>query len=182
MSQVLDYIKEGKSQVEDMHLLDKGKRKLGLKKEEPKLIDTDNLCPSLTWKQRAIGFGCCIAVSVCINIVSWILLTSGEYVGFAVSYSIGNIVGIVSTLFLSGPVKQIKSMFKETRIIATCLFLGFLVATIVCAIFIPKCCKVLPTILCAICQYVALIWYGLSYIPFARTAVKSCFKGVVTSV
>ena len=32
-------------------------------------------------------------------------------------------------------------------------------------------------ILCIICQFIALTWYGLTYIPGAQTAVSACFRG-----
>jgi hypothetical protein len=37
-------------------------------------------------------------------------------------------------------------------------------------------------IIFSIIQYLAMIWYGLSYIPYARNIVKSCCKTTVTNV
>jgi hypothetical protein len=42
---------------------------------------------------------------------------------FAVLYSIGNVVALSSTLFLMGPVNQLKRMFAPTRLIATIVML-----------------------------------------------------------
>lgn len=61
-------------------------------------------------------------------------------------------------------------MFKPVRIVATVLMLASIIMTFVSAF-------VLPTILCiifVIIQYLAYLWYSLSYIPYARTvSVKS---------
>ncbi|NWR48291.1 SFT2B protein, partial [Regulus satrapa] len=42
---------------------------------------------------------------------------------FAVFYTLGNIASIGSTLFLMGPMKQLKRMFEPTRLIATVVML-----------------------------------------------------------
>uniref|UniRef100_A0A0R3W6Z8 Vesicle transport protein n=1 Tax=Taenia asiatica TaxID=60517 RepID=A0A0R3W6Z8_TAEAS len=67
-----------------------------------------------------------------------------------------------STFFLMGPVKQCKRMFAESRIVAALLFLVFLVLTIVSAVVTPLC------LLFSILQFLALTWYSLSFIPYAR--------------
>lgn len=63
-------------------------------------------------------------------------------------------------------------MFDSTRIIATCVFLGSMVATLVVAFTTNV--PILIFFLCII-QYLALFWYSMSYIPFARDAIqKGC--------
>ncbi|EIW72003.1 hypothetical protein TREMEDRAFT_41456 [Tremella mesenterica DSM 1558] len=60
-------------------------------------------------------------------------------------------------------------MFKPVRVVATVLLFASIIMTFVSAF-------VLPTILCivfVIIQYICTLWYSLSYIPYARTAVKS---------
>ncbi|VDQ08535.1 unnamed protein product [Trichobilharzia regenti] len=57
-----------------------------------------------------------------------------------------------STIFLMGPVNQLKRMFQETRAFAATFMLGF---RLLCLIF-------------CILQSLALTWYSLSYIPYAR--------------
>ncbi|NWY37107.1 SFT2B protein, partial [Sylvia atricapilla] len=42
---------------------------------------------------------------------------------FAVFYTLGNIASIGSTMFLMGPMKQLKRMFEPTRLIATIVML-----------------------------------------------------------
>ena len=71
-------------------------------------------------------------------------------------------------------------MFDNTRIIASCVFLTTIIATL-CIAFLMESNGgklILILILCFI-QYLALFWYSISYIPFARDAIlgffKSCF-------
>lgn len=44
-------------------------------------------------------------------------------IAFAVLYTLGNVCSLGSTLFLMGPVNQLKKMFAATRIIATIVML-----------------------------------------------------------
>ncbi|BHF78415.1 Vesicle transport protein SFT2B [Sparganum proliferum] len=80
---------------------------------------------------------------------------------FALFYTLGNLCSLTSSFFLMGPVQQCKRMFAETRIIAASLVILFMVLTIVSAVV-----------------FLALTWYSLSYIPFARDAVKRCCASI----
>jgi len=77
-----------------------------------------------------------------------------------------------------GPIKQIKKMFESTRIIASIVFLICVVMTLVSAIAIKIAGLVL---LFVILQFLALIWYTLSYIPYARDAIKRCCRGLMNN-
>ncbi|EDL39237.1 SFT2 domain containing 2, isoform CRA_d, partial [Mus musculus] len=79
------------------------------------------------------------------------------------------------TVFLMGPLKQLKRMFEPTRLIATILVLLCFALTL-CSAFLWN--KGLALIFC-ILQSLALTWYSLSYIPYARDAVKKCFARCV---
>eukprot|EP01006_Ploeotia_vitrea_P058287 TRINITY_DN69113_c0_g1_i1.p1 TRINITY_DN69113_c0_g1~~TRINITY_DN69113_c0_g1_i1.p1 ORF type:complete len:184 (-),score=15.76 TRINITY_DN69113_c0_g1_i1:160-711(-) len=179
MSDFLDFIR---AKEEKQGLLDKVKDKVpGTKKKDESAIDVDNLCPSLTLKQRALGFAFCIILGITFNILGWIMLMENDIVRFAVAFSCGNLCSLFGTLFLAGPIKQVKKMFQETRIVATCAYLFFLAATLTAALVIPDkedVLRVVVVVILALCQYLALIWYGLSWIPFARTAVKAAFRNM----
>lgn len=69
------------------------------------------------------------------------------------------------TFFLSGPLKQLKKMFEPTRLVATLVFLAMIVLTLVAGLILRN--PVLALI-CIIAQYLAMAWYSLSYIPYAR--------------
>lgn len=74
-----------------------------------------------------------------------------------------------STAFLIGPMQQIHMMFDPVRVYATAIYIGCVVMSLICALWIHS--KIL-TILAIICEICALIWYSLSYIPFARRMVS----------
>ncbi|XP_056105448.1 vesicle transport protein SFT2A isoform X1 [Rhinichthys klamathensis goyatoka] len=96
---------------------------------------------------------------------------------FAVFYTLGNVAAISSTCFLMGPLKQLKRMFEPTRIIATIMMLLCLVLTL-CAVFWWH--KKGLAILFCILQFLAMTWYSISYIPFARDAVMKCFTSCLS--
>lgn len=123
----------------------------------------------LTRMQRFYGFGICFSVGFLISFISTFLLFGGNMSGFAVLYTIGNIVSLVATGFLTGFLNQFRKMFDATRLTATIAFLTTLILTLVSAFAFQI--AVLTLVFCVI-QYFALMWYSLSYIPFARDAVK----------
>jgi len=75
-----------------------------------------------------------------------------------------------------GPMNQLKKMFDPTRLIATIVFIASVVMTLVSALVIKVGVLVLIFI---IIQFLALAWYTISYIPFARDAIKSCCRGIM---
>ncbi|XP_040492117.1 vesicle transport protein SFT2B isoform X4 [Ursus maritimus] len=117
---------------------------------------------SLSWGTRIKGFIACFATGIVCSLLGTLLLwvpRKGLYL-FAVFYTFGNIASIGSTVFLMGPMKQLKRMFEPTRLIATVMVLWHN--------------KGLALIFCVL-QSLALTWYSLSFIPYARDAVKKCF-------
>jgi hypothetical protein len=125
---------------------------------------------SLSWSTRIKGFLACFVVGVCISILSTVMFAlTYNLVTFSVLYTLGNLVALSSTLFLMGPINQVKRMFAPTRLIATCLMIGFLALTLCSAFWWQK--KGL-TILFCIMQFCAMTWYSISYIPYARDAIK----------
>ncbi|CAD6575460.1 MAG: hypothetical protein TREMPRED_001426 [Tremellales sp. Tagirdzhanova-0007] len=122
-------------------------------------------CLSECVNEHELGFVGGLAVSL----VGAILLFLGATGAFATLFGVGSILSLVGTGFLVGFKKQLETMFKPVRIVATLLLFASIVMTFVSAF-------VLPTILCivfVIVQYLAFLWYSLSYIPYARTLAKS---------
>lgn len=141
--------------------------------EEP-----NDLCPTLTFQQRMYGFAGCLTLGVLFAFMSWVSFIKMNMVMFAMMVTMSNVVSIGGSFFLAGPRKQLQRMFEETRLIATIVYLVSMVLTVLVAVTLKIAGLV---ILCCIVQYGAMIWYGLSYIPFARNAVKGCLKGVVSA-
>jgi len=97
---------------------------------------------------------------------------------FAVPYTLGNILALCSTGFLVGPMRQLKMMLKPTRLIATIVYVAALVLTLVAAFVIGSSLLVL---LAVIIQFCALVWYCLSYIPFARQMCSGLCSNLMSS-
>eukprot|EP00672_Neobodo_designis_P028411 CAMPEP_0174854038 /NCGR_PEP_ID=MMETSP1114-20130205/29786_1 /TAXON_ID=312471 /ORGANISM="Neobodo designis, Strain CCAP 1951/1" /LENGTH=147 /DNA_ID=CAMNT_0016088711 /DNA_START=29 /DNA_END=472 /DNA_ORIENTATION=+ len=138
--------------------------------------EQNDLCPSLTFKQRIIAFFCTLCLGVLFGILAWVAIFQKNYVQFGVFFTLSNCTAIGGSMFLAGPLKQLKKMFEETRWIATSIYLLMMIMTLVAAFAIKSPALV---IICCLLQYLAMVWYGLSYIPYARTVVKNCVKGMV---
>lgn len=146
--------------------------------EETKYLEELKQCCKLSYRERLYGFATCFVVGFCLTMLSsfyiWDISTHPER--FAITYTLGNIVGLAGTGFLIGPVRQIKGMFKETRVIATCVFLAAMGATLYFALG-PK--KAGLVLICIIVQFLAFAWYCASYIPFARRCIKKTLSSMV---
>ncbi|XP_039244387.1 vesicle transport protein SFT2B isoform X2 [Pipra filicauda] len=139
--------------------MDKLKRVLsGRDAEEPSGLAEVIDSTSLGWGTRVKGFVACFAIGCLCSILGSCLLWIPKkgLILFAVFYTLGNIASIGSTLFLMGPMKQLKRMFEPTRLIATTVMLAGL------------------ALLFCILQFFAMAWYSISFIPYARDAVKKC--------
>ncbi|KAK9228646.1 hypothetical protein WN944_021600 [Citrus x changshan-huyou] len=81
-----------------------------------------------------------------------------------------------STAFLIGPKRQVTMMLDPARIYATAIYLASMIIALFSALYVHN--KLL-TLLALILEFGALIWYSLSYIPFARSMVSkimlACF-------
>eukprot|EP01118_Nematostelium_gracile_P003888 TRINITY_DN1454_c0_g1_i1.p1 TRINITY_DN1454_c0_g1~~TRINITY_DN1454_c0_g1_i1.p1 ORF type:complete len:166 (-),score=12.07 TRINITY_DN1454_c0_g1_i1:21-518(-) len=151
---------------------------LGTKPPEPTLYDeiTDQ-CPSLTWKQRLIGFGVCLGLGLLFCILAMISLpvVALDPAKFAVPYTIGNILAVSATGFLIGPMRQFKLCMKPTRIITSVVFVLAMALTLVAAFVLRLSILVVVAV---VIQFCALTWYAMSYIPFARTLCKNCLSSI----
>lgn len=134
----------------------------------------DNLCPSMTFKQRCYGFGICFLVGCLLSFGSVIYfhqLIHGNPTPFAVNYTLGNIIALCSTCFLMGPKTQLKRMASPTRWLCALVYVCAMIATLVCALLLHSITNLSPGVLaalvlgCLVVQFVAMFWYALSYIP-----------------
>ncbi|KAI8816081.1 Got1/Sft2-like family-domain-containing protein [Fimicolochytrium jonesii] len=130
----------------------------------------------LSRTQRFYGFGICFGLGFLISALSTLLLWTGNIGGFAVLYTAGNVVSLAGTGFLIGFKSQIKKMFDASRLTASIIFLLSMIATLVVAFTLKN---VLVTIIFCFIQFLALLWYSLSYIPFARDLARNIFGGLL---
>lgn len=142
--------------------------------EEQGMLTQISDASSLSWSTRLKGFIICFVIGFVSSLLStfFLFIPGGGITLFAVFYTFGNIAALLSTCFLMGPCGQLKRMFAETRLIATAIVLVCLVLTLCAALWWNI--KGLAILFC-ILQFLAMTWYGLSYIPFARDAIKNCF-------
>ncbi|XP_063746787.1 vesicle transport protein SFT2B-like isoform X2 [Eleginops maclovinus] len=108
-------------------------------------------------------FVLCQMQGVCVLFIPKIGITL-----FIVFYTFGNICTLGSTMFLMGPMRQLKKMCDKTRALATTIMITCLVLTL-CAAFWWK--NFGLALLFVILQILSFAWYSLSYIPFVREAI-----------
>ncbi|KFQ39578.1 Vesicle transport protein SFT2A, partial [Mesitornis unicolor] len=120
---------------------------------------------TLSFGTRVKLFAVCFVAGIVFSILGTLLWLPKGIKLFAVFYTLGNIAALASTCFLMGPLKQLKAMFEPKRLIATLVMLLFLSLTLCAAFWWNN--KGLALLFC-ILQFLAMTWYSLSYIPFAR--------------
>lgn len=145
--------------------------------EEKGIMTQISDASTLSWSTRIKGFVICFVLGIVLSFVgSFCLFAKNGVVLFGVFYTLGNVIALMSTCFLMGPVSQCKKMFAATRVIATIVMFACLVMTLLCAFLWHN--KGL-VFLFVILQFLAMTWYSLSYIPYARDAVKKCVESCI---
>ncbi|KAJ7349233.1 SFT2-domain-containing protein [Mycena albidolilacea] len=118
---------------------------------------------------RLYGFLGCLAIGFTLSLLGSIVLFLGDIAIFAVLYGFGTLISLIGTGFLIGFFSQLKLMFKPVRVVATIILLASIGLIFVGAFTIHS--EILCLILVLV-EYLAYTWYSLSYVPYARTAVK----------
>lgn len=139
------------------------------------ILERANQASTLSWGTRMKGFAICFVLGAFCSILGTCLLWIPGFglAVFAVLYTLGNVCALASTMFLMGPLRQLKTMCAKERALATAIMLVCLILTL-CAAFWWKN-NGLALLFCVL-QFLAFTWYGLSYIPFARDAVVKMFS------
>jgi hypothetical protein len=147
---------------------------------ETSLSDELSEMTSLTMTQRFGAFFMSFGMGLVFIIISISLLpTIAVFASkFAFFFTVGNIFCVGSTMFLVGFKKQLSSMFESNRLYAASVYFGCLLLTLVSAVHWQS--SVLAMASCS-AQLVALVWYALSYIPYARHVI-STFAGYIWMV
>ena len=132
--------------------------------------------PSLSLRERLLGCGTMMICGYFLSFGSFFRLKNlfmGNPVPLVVNVTVGNVIALCGTCFLSGPQMQLQRMFHKSRKIASVFYLGSLGATMILLLLPPFPLRGLLLFLLMIGQYVAITWYCLSYIPFAREFVTN---------
>ncbi|XP_077998613.1 uncharacterized protein LOC144451599 [Glandiceps talaboti] len=162
------------------------------KQEEIKIEDDGNgwfnqaqqdpMCPSLSKKQRIMGFmGCLVAGIFCFVVAGFfapfIILKARK---FALLYTLGSLFTISSFSLLWGPWNNVKHLCSASRLPFTTTYFGSMFATLYFAMVMKS---TIFTVFSAVIQIIALAWYIISYIPGGQTGLKfftKIFSSVVT--
>jgi hypothetical protein len=140
--------------------------------------ENTTLCGDLTYKTRIIGFLACSITGWVLSLIMTFVFIFSEFsvAAYAVTYSIGQILNIAGSCFLSTPEGQIKAMKKKHRLIPSVVYIGLIILTLVIAIATEI--KGLVLFL-VVLQVFAYYWYTISFIPFGNKILKklcsSCF-------
>mmetsp|Transcript_17091 Transcript_17091/g.53388 ORF Transcript_17091/g.53388 Transcript_17091/m.53388 type:complete len:221 (+) Transcript_17091:29-691(+) len=136
-------------------------------------------CPTMSYQQRIAGYCTCLFLSFCLTIGAATRLgelLAGDPAPFAIFFTFQNVVAICGSFFLSGPAAQCKKMCDSSRFIATTLYFVSMVATLFFAFYtgLPGGAQIGLIILFIFVQWIALLWYTLSFIPYAREYICTC--------
>ncbi|KAF1386189.1 SFT2 domain containing 2a [Sander lucioperca] len=144
------------------------------RRDDRTVLETVNEASTLGWGTRVKGFIACFVVGAGFTVlgVGMLWIPRIGLTIFIVFYTLGNICALGSTMFLMGPMKQLKRMCDKTRALATAIMITCLVLTL-CAAFWWK--NFGLALLFCILQVLAFAWYSLSYIPFMREAILKLF-------
>ena len=135
--------------------------------------ENDSIFPSLSLKERLIGFAICFGLGMLFQFMSMgsiIGVLVGRPNKFAFLYTCGNIISIFGTFFLVGPARQFKNMTNPYRRKASMIFLSAIVLTFISLYILHS--KIL-TVLFVIIQFGAYIYYIMSYIPYGQECLNA---------
>ncbi|XP_041479919.1 protein transport protein SFT2-like [Lytechinus variegatus] len=142
--------------------------------------EKDPLCPSLNRQQRIMGFVGCLLAGVFCFVLAWTFapLIVVKPRKFALLYTLGSLFSVSSFSLLWGPMNHLKHLCSAQRFPFTATYFGTMFATLYFSMIKQV---TIMTIVCAILQMLALIWYVMSYIPGGQTGLKF-FTKVFTSL
>uniref|UniRef100_A0A3Q0QTB9 Vesicle transport protein n=1 Tax=Amphilophus citrinellus TaxID=61819 RepID=A0A3Q0QTB9_AMPCI len=129
------------------------------RRDDRNVVQQLNKASTLGWGTRIKGFIACFVVGVCVLFLPKIGITL-----FIVFYTFGNICALCSTMFLMGPMKQLKRMCDKTRALATTIML----VSNTLHIYEWTWKNFGLALLFVILQVLSFTWYSLSYIPCVR--------------
>ncbi|XP_022090447.1 protein transport protein SFT2-like [Acanthaster planci] len=131
----------------------------------------DPFCPTLSKRQRILGFMTFIvAGAFCFGLAAvyapFIVLRARK---FALLYTMGSLFTISSFSLLWGPWYHLKHLFSSDRLPFTVIYFTSMFLTLYFSLMRQS---TLPTVICAVFQIIALVWYIVSYIPGGQTGLK----------
>ncbi|GAA5914593.1 uncharacterized protein JCM6883_004432 [Sporobolomyces salmoneus] len=105
-----------------------------------------------------LGAGACFMLSFFVGLP----LLAVKPRKFAVSFSLGSILFMIGFSILSGPLAHLKHLFSSERLPFTAAYFGSLFLTLFFALVRHA---YFATLICAVIQFAALVFYFVSYFP-----------------
>lgn len=100
---------------------------------------------------------------------------------FAIFYTLGNLISIAGTVFLSGLKAQWKRITSYGRLPTVIIFFLAMGTTLYAAFAVEnERLQRLLLLIGMVVQFCAFFWYNLSFIPFGRSIFKSMCKKCFT--
>jgi len=132
-------------------------------------------CPRMGFRQRVVGCACCFLVGQLIQLCSFgavagVLL--GRPSRFAFLYTMGNVTMMSASFFLSGPRAQCRKITAKDRAKTSFVYLSSMAITLASAFSPHFFGRALLILLCVAVQWVALVWYVLSFVPYGHTMAR----------
>jgi len=135
----------------------------------------DSALPSLSYKQRLIGFMTCLVLGLfCFAwstvYIPMIVIKSRK---FALLFSLGSSFVMGAFCMWWGPWDYVHHLFSKDRVVFTSTYLGSLAATLYFAMGLQS---TLLTTVAASFQIMALVWFVVSYLPGGQTGLMYMSK------
>jgi len=108
----------------------------------------------LSWEMRIYCFGGCLILSLMTSILGSPFVFVGKWAEFAVMTSLGAVISIIGTFFLSNPISQLKKMFEPKRLIATIVYLTSIAFALICGLVLKN---PILAIVCVVIEYIAMV-------------------------
>lgn len=132
---------------------------------------------SLSWSTRIKYFAFCFVLGIVVSFIGALCLFLHKGLAlFAVFYTLGNVISLASTCFLMGPYNQLQKMFSSSRVFATIIVIVMICLTFIAGLVMKNAAL---SLLFIILQWLAMTWYSLSYIPYARDVVRKTVSSCV---
>ena len=139
------------------------------------------LCGDLSYKTRLIGWLTCSILGFLLSLIISLVfvLSNFNVTAYAILYSLGQVLNIGGSCFLSTPSGHFKDMTKKTRIIPSVVYILSIILTIVIAVATQIRGLVF---LFLVIQVLAYYWYTISFIPFGQKILKNACECCIDSI
>lgn len=136
----------------------------------------DNL-PNLSLRERLLGCATCMICGYLMSLGSFVRmkdLLTGNPTPLVINVTLGNILSLSGTCFLSGPASQLQRMFHKSRKMASIVYLGTLAITMFLIMTPKHRGKGLLLFLLLLAQYAAITWYVFVYLEYCIGCFSVC--------